>query len=137
MKTRFASAILWTVSAGLVLGGTASLATAGPMPSSHNPSFLKVFRVFGDDDQGGDAAAVGRSPRRSHSSKGRRRSRSGRVRLAPVAPAAEPENGILDLIDPCASSSLEREGQKNARRAQSPLTVLLQAVAISGEEPGR
>ena len=60
---------------------------------------LKVFKVFGDDDDAATGAAPRKASRKARKSRGAKRAPARKPRLAP-APAAEP-GGILELIDSC------------------------------------
>lgn len=75
-------------------------ATASPAPCSLAELVrrVKVFKVFGDDDNGGDGSkASGRAKSRSRSAS--RRSRAARKAPA-AAPASKQPAGILLLLDP-------------------------------------
>ena len=137
MKKGIRTTALWTLAAAVALGSAAPCFAAGTVGLSSNPSLLKVFRVFGDDDQANDSGTGARSPRRSKASKGRKRGRSVRPQLAPTTPSSEEETGILDLIDPNATSAVAPAAQKNAPRAQSPLRGRPCPGVTPGEEPCR
>ena len=112
MKRAISAGVLAILIPALCLADAPSRArargTIGPAPAraatepdglaATTTRVVKVFRVFGDDDEDGGGAAPRRSVRRSRK-KSIKRPVSRKPRLAP-APVSEPA-GILDLIDQC------------------------------------
>jgi hypothetical protein len=124
-------------SKSLVLVAAAALllpisALAAPSKGPADELVAKAFRVFGDDDNGGDSA--GRRAERRPRSGAKKRARS-KPKVGRKAPAtAAPDTGILELIQPVAAARVKARGQRISSPVENPLTASPQTNARPAEE---
>jgi hypothetical protein len=132
MRRPLAAGFVAALVLSLLLGDAPCASASGPVAPQSISYHFKVFRVFGDDDAAGeDGAAPRRAQRKAKSKRSRKRGRTA-PRATPAPAAAEPETGILELIEPCARIALKTDDQNGAPPAENILTA---APPDSGSRP--